>query len=201
MKVLRLGVLTLLFCCGCSNWSSEPESAAPVVERIGDRFSRPWLLIESKSRRGTLFKADGTSSMLKELSFGSGGIDLKRRQGDQVTPLGVFRVTAIRPSKKYGTFIEISYPTRRDADRGYKEGIIDARTWQRIVKASREGRRPPMMTPLGGHIGIHGEPLGGPSLTGVLDYTNGWVGVSEAEMTVLEDVLKIGSVVHITENP
>jgi murein L,D-transpeptidase YafK len=77
----------------------------------------------------------------------------KASAGDGKIPLGAYPLGAPRPSKKYGTFIPIGYPTREQAARGLS----------------------------GGSVGIHGPDrrvrwLG--RLVNVFDTTDGCIGVA-----------------------
>lgn len=104
----------------------------------------------------TLWLCEGTK-VIK--SFGvrlaSGGVD-KTREGDKKVPLGRYTLATPRPSKRYGTFILVGYPTREQKRRGFT----------------------------GGSIGIHGpdrrlEPLGW--VNNLFDTTDGCIGVASDE--------------------
>lgn len=57
------------------------------------------------------------------VSLGKGGTD-KRRRGDNKTPLGSYPLGDPRPSKKFGTFIALGYPTAEQSRKGYTGGDI-----------------------------------------------------------------------------
>ena len=52
------------------------------------------------------------------VALGRGGVD-KHRRGDARTPLGVYTLGEPRPSRRFGTFIPIGYPTAEQSARGY----------------------------------------------------------------------------------
>lgn len=52
------------------------------------------------------------------VALGAGGVD-KRRQGDRKTPLGRYPIGRARPSRQFGLFIPIDYPTPEQRRQGY----------------------------------------------------------------------------------
>jgi len=65
----------------------------------------------------------GRSVEAYPVSLGSGGTG-KRKQGDEKTPLGTYRLGKPRGSKKYGRFIPVGYPTKAQRKKGYTGSAI-----------------------------------------------------------------------------
>lgn len=105
----------------------------------------------------------------------------KVRRGDLATPEGWFR-TADRPWSQFYHALTVSYPTGADADRGLRDGLVTAAQADAIRAAHAAGRMPPMNTPLGGDILLHG---GGSSA----DWTLGCVGYEDADIDALRALL------------
>jgi murein L,D-transpeptidase YafK len=87
-----------------------------------------------------------------DVRLGRGGIG-KTREGDGKTPIGTYALGEPRPSKRYGTFIPIGYPTDAQKKQGHT----------------------------GSAVGVHGPPrwaqwLG--SLVNTFDLSDGCVGVA-----------------------
>lgn len=57
------------------------------------------------------------------VALGRGG-NGKKRTGDHRTPLGAYTFGTPRPSRLYGTFIPIDYPTREQAAKGHSGGAL-----------------------------------------------------------------------------
>jgi murein L,D-transpeptidase YafK len=57
------------------------------------------------------------------VSLGKGGVG-KTRQGDNKTPIGTYSLGMPRPSKKFGIFIPVGYPTKSQKKEGYTGGSI-----------------------------------------------------------------------------
>ena len=108
------------------------------------------------------------------VALGAGGVG-KRREGDWRTPLGAYPLGAPRPSKSYGTFVPVGYPTAEQTHLGFT----------------------------GGAIGIHGPPrafVAMGRLNTTTDWTAGCIAVgSDAEVQAIADWVRArpGSRVHI----
>jgi murein L,D-transpeptidase YafK len=81
----------------------------------------------------------------------------KVKEGDKRLPLGEYYICDTRKSNGFHRFLQISYPSIKDADRGLKSGLINKEQYNRIVSANKRGVCPPSNTKLGGFIGIHAE--------------------------------------------
>ena len=57
------------------------------------------------------------------VALGSGGTG-KRREGDDRTPLGSYPLSLGRPSKEFGTFLPVGYPTPAQRRQGFTGGAI-----------------------------------------------------------------------------
>jgi len=114
----------------------------------------------------------------------------KEREGDGKVPEGEFFVCEKHPSRNFHLFIGISYPSIEDAERGVKQGLIDHRQYNAIVKAIQNKKRPPWNTPLGGEIGLHG---GGTHS----DWTIGCIALENSDIEELYVVLQHGDPVLI----
>ena len=120
----------------------------------------------------------------------------KRAKGDLRTPVGEYFISDKNPQSRFRKFLGISYPNIDDAERGYRRRSIDAESWADIFLANARGRLPPSSTPLGGRIGIHGH--GGRPEIGI-DWTEGCIAVTDAEIDFLYPRVPIGTPVIIYE--
>jgi len=120
----------------------------------------------------------------------------KRLRGDRRTPEGQYRIaTAARPSR-FHRFIPIDYPSLADADRALGEGRITWAEREQIARAHREGRLPPQDTPLGGHLGFHGEGLRWQGNLD-LDWTDGCFALADDAIDLLGNLAPPGTPVRI----
>lgn len=120
----------------------------------------------------------------------------KEVKGDGRTPVGRYYVSDKNPSSQFHRFLGISYPNAEDAERGYRNGLLDAGQWADIFLANMRGDAPPPYTVLGGRVGIHG--FGGRPYVPV-DWTEGCIAVSDDEIEVIYDRVPVGTPVIIYE--
>jgi murein L,D-transpeptidase YafK len=114
----------------------------------------------------------------------------KEVEGDGKTPEGEFYVCTKNPNSKFHLSLGLSYPSKEDAARGLREGLITAAEHDEIVAAVEDGKMPPQNTALGGEIYIHG---GGAER----DWTRGCVALENTEIEELFDLIPVGTKVSI----
>jgi murein L,D-transpeptidase YafK len=136
-----------------------------------------YILIDKSERRMTLYQ-NGEPIRLYRVSLGKGGLDPKRRQGDKLTPEGLYRINGRNPNSAYHLSLRISYPGPQDK-----------------LRAAAKGVSP------GGDIMIHGI---GPGLTWLerqtypfKDWTAGCVAVTDSEIEEIWRIVPDGTPVEI----
>lgn len=147
---------------------------APPLVPEPDRADR--ILVEKAARRLTLLR-DGRVLATDPVSLGFSPEGQKSRAGDGRTPEGTYAIAYRNPRSVAHLSLKVSYPTPEQA-----------RT------AASEGRAP------GGDIMIHGL-FNGLSWLGPLhrrvDWTNGCVGVTNAEMEAIYARVDTGTPIEI----
>jgi murein L,D-transpeptidase YafK len=124
------------------------------------------------------------------------GID-KAMEGDGATPVGDFCICAKNPRGKYFRSLCISYPNAQDAERGLRDGLIDAREHAQILEAIHSRGMPPQHTRLGGEIYIHGSPPQGAVGTAGQDWTRGCIALDNEAIRDLHERVQLGTPVTI----
>lgn len=117
-------------------------------------------------------------------------------RGDGRTPEGRYYICEKRSRSRFHRFLGISYPNIDDAERAYAEHLINADEWADIFFANLQLGTPPWSTVLGGRVGIHG--YGGRPLIPI-DWTQGCIAVSDADIEYLYDRVPLGTPVVISE--
>jgi murein L,D-transpeptidase YafK len=121
----------------------------------------------------------------------------KMRAGDTRTPEGSYRVSGPARASRFHLFIPIDYPSVDDARAARADGRISGAAYERIVSAHARGEAPPGDTPLGGNLGFHGEGERWRGDSVDLDWTNGCIGLSDADIDFLAERIGIGTPVAI----
>lgn len=122
----------------------------------------------------------------------------KRAGRDNRTPEGYYHVAGpARRSQKFHLFLPIDYPSRADAELGLALGTIDEPTYEQIVDALEDGRVPPQNTPLGGHVGFHGEGERWKGDSVNLNWTYGCIALDDDQIEFLAERAPAGTPVII----
>ena len=114
----------------------------------------------------------------------------KVAQGDYATPEGNYFVCSKNSKSKYGLSLGVSYPNPNDAERGLETNLISNEQHDEIISAFVKRSAPPMNTPLGGLIMIHGQ-------SSSWDWTDGCVALNTQDIEELFDAVPIGTPVEI----
>ncbi|MGH8581002.1 MAG: L,D-transpeptidase family protein [Gammaproteobacteria bacterium] len=155
-----------------------------------------------KSKRVLLVKKGPKVERRFFISTGRGGGGGKSRRGDRKTPLGKYRIVDFNENSQFYYFMQLDYPSIKDAFWGLKNRIISRRDFDRIVLAHRFREIPPQQTALGGLIGIHG--LGSMTAERLrihdsMDWTQGCIALTNREINELRHYVDVGTRVVITE--
>lgn len=135
-------------------------------------------------------------------AIGSGGRKAKQKEGDRLTPMGTYHIVDIKDSERFHLFLQLDYPSVRDAINGLKAGHIKKSQYRRILDAHIFGGVPPQNTPLGGVIGIHGigvETEDKLEIHQIANWTQGCVALRNKEVDELLKFVKVGTEVKIME--
>lgn len=163
----------------------------------GRSLSNLWLRVAKAER--TLYVHEG-DRIIRTLPIDLGLSPVgtktqKAARGDTLnwkTPEGAYFVTEKLPNSTFYKAFLINYPSIPDAQRGYRSGLINRATHDQIVRAAERLQTPPMFTPLGGMIELHGQGTGGKA-----DWTQGCVALRDAHIDWLWDRVHVGTPVRI----
>lgn len=133
------------------------------------------IVVWKQQRLLSLWDEEDSPLFTVRVALGSHPTGPKRCQGDGKTPEGRFFLCIAKEHGKYGKSLGLSYPAPEDARLALAEGRINPSTYQAVVDAHQQGRRPPWGTPLGGEIYLHG---GGTHR----DWTAGCIALEDADM-------------------
>jgi murein L,D-transpeptidase YafK len=141
-----------------------------------------FLLIDKSNYRLYLYE---DTKLLKtyKVVFGNNNLGDKRMQGDKETPEGTFHIIDKRTDNRWSRFMLLDYPNKASQDK------FDYRKSRGLI---------PRNAKIGGGIGIHGVRPGvqlGIDLR--VNWTNGCIGMKNAAVDELYEIVKIGTPVVI----
>lgn len=150
-----------------------------------------------KAERLLVAYCEGGAEEHMTAALGREPLGHKTGSGDQRTPEGSYEVAGPLERNRFHGFIPIDYPSLHDANAALLEGRITHRDFLRIEAAHARGVQPPIDTPLGGDIGIHGEGKRWAGDSKYLDWTYGCIAVTDAELDFLAERIEVGVPVEI----
>lgn len=157
----------------------------------------PWLLIDTAAAKVFVKAGDEVLDTFDDIAIGRAGTQPVHYAGDHTTPIGQYRVSRINPRSKFDIFIGVDYPTVEHARLAFAAGRISQESYLRIAEASRRGVPAPEDTELGGAIGIHGLGGGSMRVHSSLNWTQGCIALTNAQIARLARYVWIGMRVEI----
>lgn len=171
--------------------------AASFATHSADSPEELWLLINATEQRLQVMLGENPVVYYRNISWGRGGIGIKQRQGDSITPVGSFRIRWINRDSKYRLFFGFDYPTPSYADRGLEAGSLTAMQHKKIVNAWKQDGVPLQGTAIGGALGIHGLGDADAAIHQQVNWTGGCIALNNAQIDHLSGLVTIGTRVEI----
>ena len=156
-----------------------------------------WVLIDDKEATLSVFRGNALLERFVPISLGRAGAKTQRVRGDNVTPMGEFRVNRFNYESQWRTFIGIDYPTPAHARMALEKGIYSQTDYDDYFDYYRRYGPPPQNTALGGAIGIHGLGSADPDIHGRYHWTQGCVAVTNEQIDRLASLVGVGTRVVI----
>lgn len=159
-------------------------------------------LVVKRSEQRLIVQKDGKPIRTFHVALGSGGRSGKLQAGDRKTPLGEYHIMQVRDSDRFHLFIQLDYPSVRDAINALKAGRISKDDYRNILDAHIFGQLPPQNTSLGGAIGIHGigeETSDKLEIHQLANWTQGCIALRNNEVEQLTQYIDKGTTVTITD--
>lgn len=179
-KWLRIGLL-----CFC------------IVPSVSLAETDVWLLIDTQTRNLEIKKGDETMEVLEHVVIGRKGAGTKQHRGDDITPLGNYRIGWINEKSSFRKFFGLTYPSVEQAEQALQTGKIDPQTYENIQFAHSVGNIPPQNTELGGQIGIHGLGSASLSVHEEFDWTHGCIALTNEQIDRLSQWVEKGTLVTV----
>ncbi|MEM7378459.1 MAG: L,D-transpeptidase [Pseudomonadota bacterium] len=161
------------------------------------RQDEVWVMLDPAKQRLQVMRGSRAIVLYNNVSWGRGGVGFKRRVGDNVTPIGEFRVRWINEDSKFKLFFGFDYPSPHYAQVGYLRGDLDSDQYGRIIEASRRGQVPLQDTPLGGALGIHGLGDADDTIHYATHWTQGCIALDNHQIAHLAGYVTVGTRVVI----
>ena len=173
---LHLGLTMAIMVVGMMLTTAAVHADGFEVPRGGANAKADHIIVEKAARRLSLY-AEGSLLRRYQVALGGNPAGPKRREGDRRTPEGVYLITDRNADSAYHRSLRISYPSLMDASRALQAGYNP-----------------------GGQIMIHGIGANRPDLRrlhGRVDWTDGCIAVTDAEMDEIWALVDEGTLIDI----
>ena len=144
-----------------------------------------WLLIDTENLVLKVVSRGKVKAIYKNISIGRNGAAVDKRQGDEKTPLGEFKIGWINRESRYRLFFGMNYPSLAVAEKGLIRGDIDLDTYVAIRLALKNKGIPPQNSRLGGQVGIHGLGQADSSVHKTVNWTEGCIALTNEQIDSL----------------
>ncbi len=144
-----------------------------------------WLLVDTQKMQLEVKQGERTIKVFSSISIGRNGAGFKSHTGDDITPLGKYRIGWVNNKSPYYRFFGFTYPSVDNAAMALKKGLIDRKTYNRIVNKHLENKVPPQNTELGGQIGIHGLGKADKRIHLLVNWTHGCIALTNEQIDQL----------------
>lgn len=176
---------------------------AAIKKRLEDRLPEAanngglWILVDTEKQVLEVKRGTETVATFENIAIGRNGAGFKNRRGDNITPLGIYRIGWINDKSIYRTFYGFTYPSAENAQVALRKGLISKNVYNSIVAAHENGIIPPQHTPLGGRIGLHGLGKADEKIHRAMNWTQGCVAVTNEQIDELSQWLEEGIEVKV----
>lgn len=134
-------------------------------------------VLVKKSEKKMYLLSEGNTTKEYDVVFGANPKGHKQKQGDERTPEGKYILDFKKADSAFYKAIHVSYPNKRDIERAEAAGVDP-----------------------GGDIMIHGQKNGFGWLSWIsqwLNWTDGCIAVTNAEMDEIWELVKVGTPIEI----
>ena len=156
-----------------------------------------WLLVDTRKLTLQVKKGNKTVETYKNIAIGRSGAGFKQRRGDDITPLGTYKISWINEKSPYKRFYGFNYPSEGNAYKALKKKLINKKTYESIISAHRADEIPAQNTRLGGRIGIHGLGKGDERIHKIVNWTHGCIALTNEQLDRLDRWIGEGTTVKV----
>lgn len=156
-----------------------------------------WILIDTTNLSLEVKRGNKTLAVMHDISIGRNGSGFKRQIGDDITPLGTYKIGWINYQSPFHKFYGFDYPSTKNASKALLSGLLTDRSYNKIITAHKKNRTPPQNTEIGGRIGIHGLGTADKTIHKMLNWTHGCIALTNKQIDRLGRWIGKGTVVKI----
>ena len=156
-----------------------------------------WILIDTKKLQLEVKQGNKTIAVMENVAIGRSGAGFKQRVGDDVTPIGTYKIGWINNKSPFYRFYGFDYPSVENADEALLSGLLSKKAHTAIIDAHEKDEIPPQNTAIGGRIGIHGLGNADEFIHKMMNWTHGCIALTNEQVDKLEQWIRKGMLVKV----
>jgi len=156
-----------------------------------------WILIDTKKMQLEVKKGNKMIAVMENIAIGRGGAGFKKHVGDDITPIGTYRIGWINNKSSFHRFYGFDYPSVENANEALLSGLLSKKAQTSIVNAHKENKIPPQNTAIGGRIGIHGLGNADEFIHKTMNWTQGCIALNNQQIDKLKQWIRKGTLVKV----
>ena len=156
-----------------------------------------WIQVDTQLLKLEVKQGEQVLATFDDIAIGQWGAGFKRRRGDDITPLGTYKIGWINEKSHYYRFYGFNYPSIDNARRALAQKLINEEVFQDIKYAHKHDQVPSQRTPMGGQLGIHGLGRADKRIHSMVNWTHGCIALTNEQIDRLDQWLKIGTLVKV----
>jgi len=156
-----------------------------------------WILVDTTKLRLEVKRENKTLLVFNNIAIGQNGAGFKKHKGDDITPIGSYKIASINKKSRFHKFYAFDYPSIENANKALQDGFLKEESYNAILLAHKYKQAPSQDTQIGGHIGIHGLGRASNKVHKILNWTHGCIALTNEQVNKLDRWITIGTVVKV----
>lgn len=156
-----------------------------------------WVRIDTNDKTLQVLQGEEILDSFENIAIGRRGAGFKAHRGDDITPLGTYKIRWINRNSMFKIFFGFDYPSMDNAQKAFDDGLISVDTFNKIVRAHSKNKVPPQNTAMGGMLGIHGLGNANKYVHGEFDWTHGCIAMTNPQIERFSRWVSNGTVVKV----
>ncbi len=156
-----------------------------------------WIYIDIEKLQLEVKQGNKTLAVMENIAIGRSGAGFKQRIGDDITPIGTYKIAWINKKSPFYRFYGFNYPSENNANQALSAGLLSKQAYTSIITAHKKNEIPPQHTRIGGRIGIHGLGKANETIHKMMNWTHGCIALTNQQIDRLEPWISKNMLVKI----
>lgn len=156
-----------------------------------------WILVDTAKLQLEVKQDNRTIAIMYNISIGQNGAGTKTHKGDDITPLGTYKIGWVNNKSRFHKFYGFDYPSVNNARAALLSGLLTKEEYKQNITAHKNNMPPSQQTTIGGNIGIHGLGAADKRIHNLFNWTNGCIALTNQQIDRLSRWVGKGTMVKV----